>query len=65
MYALRRLPRQTFGVLLSLEPALCAFAALLILGERLSATQWLAVAAIMLASIGAALSIGRQVVPPE
>ena len=52
MVALKRLPRQTFGVLLSLEPALSALAALAILGERLSLIQGLAVACIMAASVG-------------
>ncbi len=60
MYALQRLPRQTFGILLSVEPAISALAGLAILGERLSPTQWLAIGSIVVASIGSAASAGRR-----
>ena len=60
MYALRRLPRQTFGVLLSLEPAVSACAGAVLLGESLKATQWFAVAAIVAASAGSALTGTRR-----
>ncbi len=60
MYALQRLPRQTFGVLLSVEPAISALAGLAILSERLSVTQWLAIGSIVLASIGSAATAGRR-----
>lgn len=59
IYALPRIPKQTFGVLLSLEPAVGSFAGLAILGERLSATEWLAIAAIVCASAGAAANARR------
>jgi inner membrane transporter RhtA len=54
MYALRRLPTRTFGVLMSLSPALGALSGLCFLAERLSAIQWAAIASIMLASGGSA-----------
>jgi inner membrane transporter RhtA len=54
MYALPRLPTRTFGVLMSLSPALGALSGLFFLAERLSATQWTAIAGIMLASGGSA-----------
>jgi inner membrane transporter RhtA len=54
MYALPRLPTRTFGILMSLDPAVAALAGLVFLGERLSALQWLAVVCVMLASAGSA-----------
>lgn len=54
MFALTRLPTRTFGVLMSLEPALGALSGLVFLGESLTALQWWAVACIMAASAGSA-----------
>ncbi len=54
MFALVRLPRATFGTLMSLEPAVGALAGWLILGQHLDARQILAITAIILASGGAA-----------
>lgn len=51
--ALRRITPRVFGVLMSLEPAAAALAAILVLGEFLSPGQWLAVGCIVVASIGA------------
>ncbi|MFM8756020.1 MAG: EamA family transporter [Limnohabitans sp.] len=59
MYALRHLPKRSFSVLLSLEPAVGAVAGWIVLGERLGALQWLAMGFIMAASMGAAWSAGR------
>jgi inner membrane transporter RhtA len=52
MFALRQLATKTFGTLMSLEPAVAALAGLVFLNERLTATQWLAIAAVMVASMG-------------
>jgi inner membrane transporter RhtA len=52
MVALRRLSTKAFGTLMSFEPAMAAVAGVLVLGERLTAGQWLAVGAIVVASIG-------------
>jgi inner membrane transporter RhtA len=52
MIALRQLATKTFGTLMSLEPAVAALAGLVFLDERLTATQWLAIAAVMAASMG-------------
>lgn len=52
MIALRKLATKTFGTLMSLEPAIAALAGLMFLGERLTATQWFAIAAVMIASMG-------------
>lgn len=54
MFALRALPKRTFSVLMSLDPAVNALAGFLFLGEHLGALQWLAVASVMTASIGSA-----------
>lgn len=54
MAALKHLPRRTFGVMLSLDPAVGALAGLLILGEQLGGLQWLAIGCIVAASVGAA-----------
>ncbi|MET0556339.1 MAG: EamA family transporter [Vicinamibacteria bacterium] len=53
MIALRRLSTKTFGTLMSFEPAIAAIAGVLVLHEHLTATQWLAIAAIICASVGA------------
>ena len=56
MIALTRLPTQTFGTLMSGEPAVAALAGLIFLGESLSLRQCLAIGAVMFASAGAALT---------
>ena len=54
MHALRRLPARTFGILMSLEPALAALAGLVMLRERLSLSQGAAIVCIIAASAGSA-----------
>jgi inner membrane transporter RhtA len=61
MIALTRLPARTFGILLSLEPALAAVAGMLFLGEHLSPLQWSAIAAIIVASAGTVLGTRQAV----
>ena len=56
MMALRRLPSHTFGTMMSAEPAIGALMGLVLLGEMLSPSQWVAVALVVLASVGAGLS---------
>ncbi|MDA3649533.1 DMT family transporter [Saccharopolyspora indica] len=51
--ALRRMPPRVFGVLMSLEPAVAALAGLLVLGELLGVWQWVAIACVVIASVGA------------
>jgi inner membrane transporter RhtA len=50
--ALRRMPANVFGVLMSLEPALAALAGFLILSQSLGARELVAVALVVTASIG-------------
>ena len=52
MFGLRNLSARVFGTLMSLEPAFGALAGFVFLGERLTAVQTLAIAAVMVASIG-------------
>ena len=58
--ALRLLPGRTFSVLMSLEPAIAALCGLALLGEQLTATQWAAVALVVVASAGAAFSVAGR-----
>lgn len=60
MYALKRLPRHTFGIMLSLEPVVAALAGVVVLHESLPAQQWLAIGCIMAASIGSIWSRNRR-----
>jgi inner membrane transporter RhtA len=54
MYAMPRIPTRTFGILMSLNPALGAVSGLIFLGEMLSVVQWAAIASIVAASAGSA-----------
>ena len=60
MAALRRMPRHVFGILVSATPAVGAACGALVLGERLGALQWLAIACIVGASAGGAATARRQ-----
>lgn len=60
MEAMRRLPAPVFGLLLSSAPAIGALAGFVVLGERLSAIQWLAMLSIMVASAGSALTVAQR-----
>jgi inner membrane transporter RhtA len=63
MHALTRLKARTVGILVSIEPALGAVLGLAFLGEHLSVTQWLAIAAIIVASIGAVVGTREPAQP--
>ena len=56
LVALRTIRPALFGVLMSLEPAAAALAAIVVLGELLAPVQWVAVACVVAASIGATRS---------
>jgi len=58
MTALRRLPHRVFGILVSSSPAIGALAGFVLLGERLTDVQWLAMALIIGASAGSAAMSG-------
>jgi inner membrane transporter RhtA len=59
MVALKRLPQEAFGVMISLEPAVAALLGLLLLDEHLQPLQWLAIAITMLAAAGSAMTARR------
>ncbi len=50
--ALRRMPANVFGVLMSLEPALAALAGFIVLGQALGARDLVAIALVVCASVG-------------
>ena len=56
MWAMPRLPTRSVGVLMSLDPALGALSGLCFLGEKLNWIQWAAIASVMVASAGSAVT---------
>ncbi|MCL2483498.1 MAG: EamA family transporter [Propionibacteriaceae bacterium] len=58
--ALRTLDQRIFSILMSLEPAMAALFALVILGERLTWTDAAAMACVIAASVGITWSAGRR-----
>ncbi len=57
--ALRRMPANVFGVLMSLEPGVAALAGLVVLGQALSARQVVAIVLVVAASLGVTRSTRR------
>jgi inner membrane transporter RhtA len=57
--ALRRLSRKAFGILMSLEPAMGAAAGFVLLGQRLAIRDLIAIALVIVASIGATANARR------
>lgn len=60
LHALRSLPPSTFSILLSLAPALGAFAGLLIIGQSLSFIDAIAISLVVLASMGVVRTTSRS-----
>jgi len=56
LVALRSLPPAVFSILMSLEPAAAALAGIVVLGEFLAPVQWVAMACVVVASVGATRS---------
>lgn len=65
MVALRSISPGIFGILMSLEPAVAALAALVILGEQLSWVEIVAMGCVIVASAGATRTLGRQTTSPN
>jgi len=63
MMALKRLPKETFGILISMEPAVAALWAMLLLHEQLAGVQWLAIGCTVVASIGSTMTARRLRTP--
>jgi inner membrane transporter RhtA len=65
MFVMARLPQRTFGILMSLEPAIAAVFGLAILGETLTLTQCAAIACVIVASLGSVAGIRSEApLPP-
>ncbi|MBX3098975.1 MAG: EamA family transporter [Salinibacterium sp.] len=60
LLALRRLPAATFSILMSLSPAIAATAGLIILHQALTVPDAVAIALVVVASIGAVRSADRR-----
>jgi inner membrane transporter RhtA len=63
--ALRRIPTATFGVLMSLEPAIASLVGLLLLHEGLTVRTAIALVLVTIASIGATRAAPAGLAPPE
>lgn len=63
--ALRRIPTQVFGILMSLEPAAAAVAGFAVLGEALGPREVLALVLVSLASAGITLARRRGELPVQ
>ena len=61
--ALRTIRPSVFSILMSLEPAAAALAGIVVVNEYLSGSQWLAVACVVVASVGATRSESRLAAP--
>jgi inner membrane transporter RhtA len=62
--ALPNIPSRLFGILMSGQPALAALSGLVILHEGLSPWQLAGIGAIIVASVGATITIARNTPPP-
>jgi inner membrane transporter RhtA len=60
MISLKKMPTKTFGILMSLEPAIASLVGLIVLSESLSSIQWLAILCVIVASLGSSISAGEQ-----
>lgn len=60
MFALKKMPQQTFGILLSMEPVVGALTGLFMIGEVLTPLQWLAITCIITASVGCTVGLRHQ-----
>ena len=61
--ALRTIRPSVFGILMSLEPAAAALAGILVVHEFLAPVQWLAIACVVVASVGATRAESRLTAP--
>src|SRR5450830_1115430 len=60
LVALRRLPSATFSILMSLSPAIATTAGLVLLGQKLTVIGVVAIALVIMASIGAVRTASRN-----
>lgn len=60
MMALKKMATKTFGVLMSLEPAVASLMGLIFLSEHLSLLQWTAIMCVIVSSLGSTLTSTEQ-----
>ncbi len=65
MVAMARLPARTFGILMSLDPAVASLAGWVLLSERLDARQLGAIALVTIASAGSVVTSGAAATAEE
>jgi inner membrane transporter RhtA len=65
LIALRRITAATFGILMSLEPAVAALAGVILLGQELHPVTVVAIVMVVLASVGTTVAARRPVREPE
>lgn len=58
--ALRRIPRRAFGILLSLEPGIAAFAGWLLLSQHIGSVSVIAIGVVVAASVGSTATAREQ-----
>lgn len=63
MVARRSIPAGVFGILMSVEPAAAALAALVVLGEQLSWIELVAMGCVMVASVGSTRALAKAPAP--
>ena len=59
MMSLKHVPAKTFGLMMSLEPAVAALAGVVLLQEYLHLWQWMAIGLVIIASAGSSLTSRR------
>ena len=64
LLALRRVTPRAFGVMMSIDPALATTAGFVVLGQRLDAREWVALALVVLANLGNAFTGPGEVPAP-
>jgi inner membrane transporter RhtA len=64
MWALKHLPKETFGILISMEPAVAALLAMGLLTEHLTLLQWAAIGCTVMASVGSTLTARKPAPVP-
>lgn len=62
---LRRVPARVFGIWMSSEPAVAALVGMVLLGQALSARQWLAIGFVVVACAGAAFGSASRSQAPQ
>lgn len=65
LQALKQLSKMSYGTLSSLSPALAALTGLVLLGEKITSLQWLALCCIMLASVGVTFRAVKKSKQPQ